>query len=196
LIYALYPTTGQRFLKWKYGLEPVPESMKPKTMEDIERENELIAKAKAGKLVEKAEKPAPEKGPGLRTFNIFVDDEYFEVEVEEAGGVTSLAPVVPPARTAAPPPPKPATKTAETAKPASLEKGEVAILAPMPGMIIDYKVKEGEKVKSGDVVLILEAMKMENSLTAPASGTVKKIHLQAGSSVSKDDSLCIIATES
>jgi pyruvate carboxylase subunit B len=197
LIYALYPTTGQRFLKWKYGLEPVPESMKPKTMEDIERENELIAKAKAGKLVEKTEKSAPEKGPGLRTFNIFVDDEYFEVAVEEAGCVTGLAPVVPPARTAAvPTPPKPAAKKAETAKPASLEKGEVAILAPMPGMIIDYKVKEGEKVKSGDVVLILEAMKMENSLTAPASGTVKKIHLQAGSSVGKDDTLCIIATAS
>ena len=101
MIYALYPTTGQRFLKWKYGLEPVPESMKPKTMEDIEKENELIAKAKAGKLVEKIEKPAPEKGPGLRTFNIFVDDEYFEVAVEEAGGMTSVAPVVPPARTAA-----------------------------------------------------------------------------------------------
>ena len=67
--------------------------------------------------------------------------------------------------------------------------------APMPGMIIDYRVKEGDKVTSGDVVLILEAMKMENSLTAPASGTVKKINLKAGSSVSKDDLLCIIATE-
>ena len=196
LIYALYPTTGKRFLRWKYGLEPVPESMKPRTMEDVERENELIAKAKAGKLVEKVEKPAPEKGPGLRTFNIFVDDEYFEVAVEEAGGVTGGGRVVSPARTAAPPPPKPEVKTVETAKPASLEKGEVAIIAPMPGMIIDYKVKEGEKVKSGDVVLVLEAMKMENSLTAPASGTVKKINLQAGSSVSKDDTLCIIATES
>ena len=65
----------------------------------------------------------------------------------------------------------------------------------MPGMIIDYKVKEGEKVKSGDVVVILEAMKMENSLTAPASGTVKKIIYKAGSSVSKDDPLCVIATE-
>ena len=195
LIYALYPTTGERFLKWKYGLEPVPDSMKPKTIEDIERENELIAKAKAGKLVEKIEKPAPEKGPGVRTFNIFVDDEYYEVAVEEAGGVAQVVPAVSPARTAAAPPPKPAAKTAEPPKPASLEKGEVAIIAPMPGMIIDYKVKEGEKVKSGDVVLILEAMKMENSLTAPASGTVKKITFKAGSSVSKDDPLCVIATE-
>ncbi len=55
LIYALYPMTGMRFLKWKYGLEPLPPSVKPKTMEDVKREDELIAKAKAGKLVEKAE---------------------------------------------------------------------------------------------------------------------------------------------
>jgi pyruvate carboxylase subunit B len=79
--------------------------------------------------------------------------------------------------------------------PVSLGKGEIAIQAPMPGMIIDYKVNEGEKVKSGDVVLILEAMKMENSLTAPASGTIKKINCKAGSSVSKDETLCVIATD-
>jgi pyruvate carboxylase subunit B len=197
LIYALYPTTGKRFLKWKYGHEPVPESIRPKTLEEIEKENELIAKAKAGKLVEKVDKPVPEKGPGLRTFNIFVDDDYFEVAVEEAGNVPGGDRSVPHVRKA-PPPPPPQTKAKKEAatQPVNLEKGEVAIRAPMPGMIIDYKVKEGDRVKSGDVVLILEAMKMENALTAPASGTVKKINLQAGSSVSKDDPLCIIATES
>ena len=52
LICALYPMTGPRFLKWKYGLEPAPASARPRTLEDVERENELIAKAKAGKLVE------------------------------------------------------------------------------------------------------------------------------------------------
>ncbi len=53
LIYALYPITGLRFLKWKHGLETPPPSVKPRTMEDIKCEDELIAKAKAGKLVEK-----------------------------------------------------------------------------------------------------------------------------------------------
>ncbi len=53
LINALYPITGLRFLKWKYGLETPPPEVKPKTMEDVKREDELIAKAKAGKLVEK-----------------------------------------------------------------------------------------------------------------------------------------------
>ena len=193
LIYALYPTTGERFLKWKYGLEPVPDSMKPKTMADVEKENELIAKAKEGKLVEKAEKPAPEKGPGLRTFNIFVDDEYFEVSVEEARDAGGPVPHVVKAPSAPPPKPKAAAK--EPVAPVSLGKGEVAVPAPMPGMIIDYKVNEGDKVKSGDVVVILEAMKMENSLTAPASGTIKTINFKAGSSVSKDETLCVIATE-
>lgn len=55
LTYALYPVTGMQFLKWKYGLEEPPESVKPKTMDDIRREDELIAKAKAGKLVERVE---------------------------------------------------------------------------------------------------------------------------------------------
>ncbi|MEE8173711.1 MAG: carboxylase, partial [Dehalococcoidia bacterium] len=52
LIYALYPTTGMKFLRCKYGLEEPPAAVKPKTLEDVRREDELIAKAKAGKLVE------------------------------------------------------------------------------------------------------------------------------------------------
>ena len=67
--------------------------------------------------------------------------------------------------------------------------------APMPGMIIDYKVKEGDAIKSGEVVLVLEAMKMENALTAPSDGVIKKIQVQAGSSVSKDEVLCVIAAK-
>jgi len=200
LIYALYPTTGLRFLKWKYGLEPVPDSVRPKTLEDIEKENELIAKAKAGKLVEKIEKPAPEKGIGLRTFNVFVDGEYYEVEVEEARGIPAVTRITPSARPTPPPPsppPKPEEKVKEPAavKPVTLAEGEVAVRAPMPGMVIDYKVKEGDKIKSGDVVVVLEAMKMENSLTSPTDGVIKKINFQAGSSVSKDDVLCVISTQ-
>ena len=199
LIYALYPTTGLRFLKWKYGLEPFPESVKPKTLEDIERENELIAKAKAGKLIEKIEKPAPERGPGLRIFNVFVNDEYYEVEVEETRGVPAVTRIATSARPITPPPPpKPEEKKAEeapVAEPVTLAEGEIAIRSPMPGMVIDYKVKEGDKIKSGDVVIVLEAMKMENSLTAPTDGVIKKINFHKGSSVSKDDVLCIISTQ-
>jgi hypothetical protein len=57
LVYAMYPQTGMKYLRIKYGLEPVPASMKPKTLEEVKKEDDLIAKALAGKLVEKVEAP-------------------------------------------------------------------------------------------------------------------------------------------
>jgi pyruvate carboxylase subunit B len=205
LIYALFPTTGKRFLKWKYGLEPIPDEVKPKTLEDVKREEELIKKAKAGLLVEKVKKEAPAKGSGIRKFNVFVDGEYFEVEVEEVGGVPSaitVAPAPPPTPAAKPqpsvappppPPPPPAPAPAAPPKPkAAAPTTGVAIEAPMPGMVVRYEVEEGAQVKEGDVILVLEAMKMENTITTPISGTVKKINFKPGDSVQKGDVLAII----
>jgi len=203
LIVALYPTTGVRFLKWKYGLEEIPDEVKPKTLEKAKEEARLVALAKAGKLVEKVEKPAPDKSPGIRTFNVFVDDEYFEVEVDEVGGapvVTAVTPMMAPAAPAAvpmspapaapAPTPAPAPAAAPVVKPAV--EGGTPIEAPMPGMIIRYEVKEGDTVNQGDVVLILEAMKMENSITAPSAGTVLSISFNNGDSVQKGDTLAVI----
>ncbi len=208
LIYALFPTTGKRFLRWKYGLEPIPDEVKPKTLEDVEKEQELIEKAKAGLLVEKTKKEAPPKGPGIRTFNVFVDGEYFEVEVEEVGGVpvvTSMTTVAQPQPTQPvtapppppPPPPAPASPPPPKAEPSapkpSVAPGEgTPIEAPMPGMVIRYEVKEGDVVNEGDVILVLEAMKMENTITTPVSGTVKKINFKEGDSVQKGDVLAVI----
>ncbi|MGA7878232.1 MAG: pyruvate carboxylase subunit B [Desulfoferrobacter sp.] len=214
LVYALYPTTGKRFLRWKYGLEEVPQEAKPKSMEDVRQEQELVKKAKAGLLTEKVEKEAPPKGPENRTFNVFVDGEYFEVEVEQVGGapvITSIAPAAQPAAPpqpatapprpslVPPPPPKPAAAPTPTPqapaapKPAAPAAAEgTPIEAPMPGMIIRYEVNEGGAVNEGDVVLILEAMKMENSIMSPASGTVKKINFKDGDSVQKGDVLAIV----
>lgn len=196
LIYALYPLTGLRFLKWKYGLEPVPEEVKPKTLEDIKREDEIIAKALSGKLMEKRERgEVPSKGPNLRTFNVYVGEEYYNVEVEEVGGrpfirsISSISPDRPPNN----PSPAPAAKPLEANK--ALPKagaGDVAIEAPMPGMVIDYKVSEGDKVAEGDVIVVLEAMKMQNNLTAPASGRVKSITRKPGAAVEKNEVLALI----
>jgi pyruvate carboxylase subunit B len=219
LIYALYPTTGKRFLRWKYGHEPIPDEVKPRTLEQVKAEEELVKKAKAGLLVEKPQKEAPPKGPGLATFNVFVDGEYFEVEVEQVGGVpvvtqiTSVAapaaapqPAAPqpvgPQPMVPPPPPRPAPAPAPAAQPAAAPappkpaapavSGGTPIEAPMPGMVIRYEVKEGDTVNEGDVVLILEAMKMENSITSPVSGTVLKINYKDGDSVQKGDVLALI----
>ena len=189
LIYALYPTTGMRFLKWKYGAESPPPETKPKTLEDIKREDEIISKAKAGKLVEKLKAEAPAKGPGTRTFNVFVGDEYFQVDVEPAGGAVSSA--VPPVTAATKPapaiPPAPAApvekkEQAPAAKP-SVAAGETPLLAPIPGTVIRYMVKEGDDVKAGTTIVVLEAMKMENDIVAPLDGKVKSINCRPGDKV-------------
>ncbi|MBM4294701.1 MAG: pyruvate carboxylase subunit B [Deltaproteobacteria bacterium] len=211
LIYALYPTTGARFLKWKYGLEPVPEEVKPKTLEQVKLEDTVYTTIKQKKLfgkikeyIDSLEKPAPGKGPSLRTFNVFVDGQYYEVEVECTSGAPVITGIAP-AAVAAPPmapaaaAPAPAAAPAAAPRPApaaapveALAAGEVPLRAPMPGMIISYTVEVGDQVKTGDLVCVLEAMKMQNSLPAPASGTIKAIFFEPGASVAKDAVILVI----
>ncbi len=206
LVYGLYPTTGMRFLKWKYGLEPVPEEVKAKGLEQIKLEDEVYLTIKQKQLfaqvkdyIDSLEKAAPEKGPGLRTFNVFVEGQYYEVEVECTSGapvITGVAPLAaapqpaPAAAPAAAPPPKPAV--APAVAPEALAAGEVPLKAPMPGMIISYAVQVGDMVKTGDLICVLEAMKMQNSLPAPAAGTIKAINFEPGASVAKDATILVI----
>jgi pyruvate carboxylase subunit B len=198
LIAAIYPVTGTRFLKWKYGLEPVPDSVKPKTTEDVEREKRLVEKALRGELVEAPTKQAPPQGPDARTFNVFVDGEYFEVAVDDAGDGPVIQGITQPAMAQAAPAarPTPARQTGPDAErpkaqpktPAATE-GAKGVEAPMPGLIINVLVREGDKVKEGDAVVVLEAMKVENTLTASNGGKVVSINCQIGDSVKKGDLL-------
>ncbi len=200
VLYAIYPVTGKRFLKWKYGKEEPPEEVRAKTLEEGKAEEELIRKARAGLLVEKKEKPAPAKTENLRTFNVFVDDDSFEVGVDEIGGppmvnyvqqmpAAPLAPAAPAAQTAPAAPADPPVKEAAPA-PAAVEG--TPLKAPMPGMIVNYEKQVGDSINEGETVVVLEAMKMENALPAPASGTIKSINFSSGDSVAKDDVLCVI----
>ena len=206
LIYGLYPTTGMRFLRWKYGLEPVPAEVKGKSLEQVALEDEVYLTIKQKNLFGKVKEyldtrsqAAPEKGAGLRGFNVFVDGQYYQVEVECTSGAPvisgiSVSPVAAPAAargtgvspvvTAAP---RPAAPAAET-----LAAGDVPLRAPMPGMIISYAVKVGDAVKTGDLICVLEAMKMQNSLPAPAAGQVKAINFEPGASVAKDAVILVI----
>lgn len=224
ILYTLFPVTGKKFLQRKYGKEAVPASMKAITMEDVKKQAEIIKKAKAGELVEKKSgKDLPDKTDCLRTFNVFVDDECFEIGVDEVGGAPVIAyaqpaqvqqPAAqpapqqgtrvppPPARAAAPAPasaPKQAAPAPKVEKPKSAAAPVVApgaggtgVKAPMPGMIIKYEKKVGDAVKKGDIVVVLEAMKMENSLPAPADGVVTALNFGSGDSVSKGDLLATI----
>jgi pyruvate carboxylase subunit B len=141
----------------------------------------------------------------MRTFNVFVDNEYFNVEVEPtggapvislpAGGMPAAAPAAAPAPAAAAPAPAAApaeTPAAAPAAPAPAAVEGTPMNAPMPGMIVSYEKNVGDAVSEGETVLVLEAMKMENALAAPCSGTVQAINYKSGDSVAKGDVLCVI----
>ncbi len=201
LIVAIYNLTGKKFLKIKYGLEPMPEDMKPTTMEEVKAQEELVRKAKAGLLVEKPDIPAPPKPDGMREFDIYIGEEYFKVEVAEKGGtprVVSRAPAPAaapaPAPVAAPTPaasPAPAAAPAPKAAPVASADG-TPINAPMPGMFVEYKKNVGDKVEVGETVLVLEAMKMYNNIPSPVQGTVAAAPFGSGDTVSKGDVLIVI----
>ena len=122
----------------------------------------------------------------MKKFNITVNGKSYEVDVEEIGGTGTAAP----APVAAP---KPAS--APAAAPAAQKSAPVAgatqVKAPMPGTIVSVKVNVGDTVKSGDVVAILEAMKMENEIFAGVDGKVAGVSVVAGASVNTGD--CIVS---
>ena len=199
LTYALFPVTGKKFLEWKYGRAEVPDSVRPITLEQVKKTDTLIKKAKAGELVErKAETPA--KSERLRSFNVFVDDEYFSVGVDPTGEtpVYVAAPASAPraAATIAAAAPAPAAPKAApapaAAAPAPANVAGTQLAAPMPGLIIRYLKNVGDKVTKGEAVVVLEAMKMENALTAPCDGEIKAIGFKSGDTVAKGAALCVI----
>jgi len=211
IVYALFPVTGKKYLMQKYGKEQVPESVKAITLEDVAKQDAMVAKLKKGELIEKTElEDIPEKSEYARTFNVFVEDECFEVGVDEVGGApvityaapapvapaAPMAPAAPPVVPAAPAPaaPKPALAAKEEPKeePAPAASAGTPVSAPMPGMVIKYEKNVGDSVNEGETVVVIEAMKMENALPAPTSGVVKAVNYNSGDSVAKGDVLAVI----
>lgn len=123
----------------------------------------------------------------MRKFLITVNGTQYDVAVEEVNGaapaVTSIAPAVPVA-SAAP-------VAAPAAPVAAAPAGGESVTAPFPGMIKKLCVPAGTKVKAGDLILILEAMKMDNDITAPCDGVVS-FPVQTGASVETDAVIAVI----
>ncbi len=128
----------------------------------------------------------------MKKFNISVNGNSYEVEVEEIkDGSAALAPRTQSAAPAAAPKAAPAAAPKAAPKKAG-PAGAGSVKSPMPGTINDIKVSEGQAVKAGDVLVILEAMKMENEIMAPKDGTVKSINVSKGASVSAGDVLVVV----
>ena len=135
-------------------------------------------------------------------YQVKVDGKVFEVEVEKVGGgyasltpasltAAPAAPAAPAPQAAAPAPapaapaPQAAPAPAPAAPAAAPAGGAGDVVAPMPGTVLKVNVNNGDTVASGDVILILEAMKMENEIVAPCAGTVT-LNVKAGETVDTD----------
>lgn len=114
----------------------------------------------------------------MKNYTITVNGTPYVVTVEENAGSGAPAPIAAPAAA-----PAPAVAPAPKAAPAPSGAGSVKVEAPMPGTILDIKTAAGSAVKKGDVLCILEAMKMENDIVAPADGTVASVNVNKGDSV-------------
>ena len=132
---------------------------------------------------------------------VTLNGKNYEVEVTESEAVitnitsapAAAAPVAvaAPAPVAAAPVAAPAAPAAAPA-PVAVAGDGVKVTAPMPGNILNVNVSAGQAVKKGDVMFILEAMKMENEIVAPEDGTVKQILVQKGATVDTDEVLAVI----
>lgn len=122
----------------------------------------------------------------MRKFNVTVNGVAYEVEIEEVGAGQTSAPVA-----AAPVAAAPAPKAAPKAAPKTVAAGET-VKAPMPGTILSVAVKEGDTVKAGQAVCVLEAMKMENEIPASKDGKIVQILVQKGASVEVGAPLVVI----
>jgi biotin carboxyl carrier protein len=136
----------------------------------------------------------------MRKFIIKVEGKVYDVEVEEVGenkssGRTAFAPLPIITKVKEEPvkskPAKVSDSPTSSKAPTAAVSGE-EVLAPLPGKILQLKVSEGDSIKVGDTLLILEAMKMENEIVANTSGNVKKINVAVNDMVDTGDILMVI----
>ena len=120
---------------------------------------------------------------------VTLNGKNYEVEVTECDavllGVTDAAPVAAPVPVAVP-------AAAAAPAPAAVAGDGTKVPSPMPGTILSVNVTVGQAVKTGDVLMVLEAMKMENDIVAPCDGTVKQLLVSKGSTVNTDDVLAVM----
>ena len=117
----------------------------------------------------------------MKKYNVTVNGTAYEItlEVVDAADVKAA--------------PAPAAAPAPVAVPAAAPANGETVVAPMPGNILAVNVQNGAAVKKGDVLMVLEAMKMENEIMSPCDGTIASVNVQKGSAVETGAVLCVIA---
>lgn len=126
----------------------------------------------------------------MKKFNVTVNGTVYEVEVNEVGGA---APVAAAPKAAAPAPKAaPAAAPAPAAAAAPVPAGAETVKCPMPGKILSVAVTAGQAVKKGDLLCILEAMKMQNEIYAPHDATVSEVRVAANQTVATGDALVVL----
>ncbi|MEA1927794.1 MAG: biotin/lipoyl-containing protein [Candidatus Auribacterota bacterium] len=135
----------------------------------------------------------------MKNFKVTVNGKTYEVEVEEIGGAVAPPTVTRQAPASSAPPPRPAAAApAPKAKPKAAAPDKAAdgsgtpIPSPMPGNILSVNIKAGDSVTKGQVLLILEAMKMENEIMAAGDGKVTSVNVAKGATVSAGDILLVV----
>lgn len=126
----------------------------------------------------------------MRNFQVKVNGVSYQVEIEEVAGGFAPAPVPPPAAAALAPVPAPAAPA--PAAPAVPVAGGEKINSPMPGTILNVRVSAGQSVQKGQVLCILEAMKMENEIISPRDGVLAQVVVSKGASVNAGDPLFVL----
>ncbi len=116
-----------------------------------------------------------------------VNGERWTISVERSAGTGPAVPVTRPAA--------PAGAAATVASVAHAPPGGVAVVPPMPGKVIEVRVAEGAHVAAGDVLLVLEAMKMRNEVASPAAGVVRELRVQAGTNVRAKEPMLFVVPE-
>jgi len=131
-----------------------------------------------------------------KQYSVTVNGSVYDVIVEEVGAISAPIAAAPAAPIAAPTPvaaaPAPVAAPVAPTAPAAAGAGE-KISAPLNGTVLDVKVSNGAAVKKGDLLFIIEAMKMENEILAPNDGTITSVVAQKGSTVNAGDVLATIA---
>ena len=128
----------------------------------------------------------------MKKFQVTVNGNTYEVEVEELGGSFTPTMQAPQATKVVTTPVNTPQAAPQAAPQANGAVNGTKVVAPMPGKIVDVKVSVGQSVKEGDLVAILEAMKMENEIFAPSTGTVAAINVSAGTAVETNDVIVVL----